>query len=593
MAIGGVEALEIGDAACLRRCNNRPSVHIERRVIARNTIVGVRVFQRTIERVHARNPPAVARLLGHHDFARGARHPWAVEIARDATRREESHAAGYQVHAHEITPAAFAAHRRGGGAVGRGIGITHRCAACDAAQRPVLGAPEKEVRAQRPVVKWHEPRHEKMAVVGHPARCFVRRPICRHQRNDVALLGRVETAVGYVLGVVPRLEFPAPQRGGVGFVGRTPHHQFRRRVGMSNGERHEAAIGRDGRIARAAVESLDECPVHECVARKRAIEFERVCCQLRDEATIQLTRTSAVDADERFIKGADRLGGHALPERGDAGISFPAREPFKVCRAHEVGEAAGFPPARGAHRAVRWETALDGELSKDGGTPRVIGASTAGDSSFDVRRVALEDPARRVRRDGTEGHRRERPEKALPAIARRPREVRDMRELVRRQHLTPNAKVSDFLARIRRCGVEDDRRRVERGPRTAVGGVDGIVHHDRDTIVGQVSHHCSDLGAHSFHTRGQRERPLAVLLGIVHHEVRRGDRLPIEPRTDLRRREPGREQQEAESSACDGRARKRKGRVPARAPHPICVTVMPKAVSHAPGSFQAPDPAAR
>jgi hypothetical protein len=192
-----------------------------------------------------------------------------------------------------------------------------------------------------------------------------------------------------------------------------------------------------------------------------------------------------------------------------------------------------------------------------------------GERALDVRRVSLDGPPRRARRERADALGEQAPPGTLPAIARRPREVGDVGELVDRQQFAPVARVADEGPRRGRHGPEEHGRAAEERVRGAVRGAERVVDHDVGAAGRGVADHSPFGVAHGLEPPRDRPRPGGVLGGGVHAEVRRLERSPVElgPREALGSSLPGGEDQGAgrQASGDDSAGRGRGPRRPAAA----------------------------
>src|SRR4029079_496956 len=112
------------------------------------------------------------------------------------------------------------------------------------------------------------------------------------------------------------------------------------------------------------------------------------------------------------------------------------------------------------------------------GAPHTVRTTRAGYDPFDIRRITLDDPSRCSKRERSEVHGERLPEPPGRIVSRWSRQMRDVSELVRQQHLAPIAELGDVLARIGACSPQDDGRAREVRPGRSVGEVERIIDHD-------------------------------------------------------------------------------------------------------------------
>src|SRR6185312_7479413 len=133
----------------------------------------------------------------------------------------------------------------------------------------------------------------------------------------------------------------------------------------------------------------------------------------------------------------------------------------------------------------------------------------------------------------TDVRRREGPEETDRRIARWAREVRDVPELVRDEHVAPDPELADVLARIRWGRPQIDRRLIEHRPCRSIRDLVWIVDDDLRLVRRSIADEGGDRGINGFDARGGAQRPGFELRRIMKCEMRRFDGATGKPRTHV------------------------------------------------------------
>ncbi len=161
------------------------------------------------------------------------------------------------------------------------------------------------------------------------------------------------------------------------------------------------------------------------------------------------------------------------------------------------------------------------------------GTAGAGDAAFDESRIAFDHPPRSAYGDRSCVDRKRAPQVVEHTSApRRARQVRDVAELVRDEHLAPVAKLADVVARVRRRGPQIDGRPFQERPRGAVGGRIRIVDDNLSLRRRRVPDELGDRRVDRVSALRDVPRPRFERERIMKSEVARFDRAPGQPGAD-------------------------------------------------------------
>ena len=210
----------------------------------------------------------------------------------------------------------------------------------------------------------------------------------------------------------------------------------------------------------------------------------------------------------------------------EAFFPFALHQPLQKGRPHQVAHGAAQVRSGNIQLPVCWEASLQGPLAKHGGPPDGIRTSIAREFPFDICRVALDDPGRRLPGQGAEARWQQPPEQTLVRISRGHRQVRQMPILVHGQDLSPPAMLSETRRRRRRGWPEKHDRTLQQRDRKSVGHVRGILDHDGDARGRRVLDEQIDGCRVRFHPLRHGEHPRPHVGRIVNTESRGLDRFP-------------------------------------------------------------------